>query len=140
MTMKGDAMSMKEASDGVARLRWAIHPFGGPPQAQRRWVQMGHMHRSSELLEVEAGHVSAYVDAGAVTPGEARQIAEVLEAFRVVKARRGDLFYDQECGPRSFLWSTAFEEDYWTDLRGKARRTFAVLSEGKEALIASGSR
>jgi hypothetical protein len=137
MTTKDEALSLEEATEGVDRLRLAIHPFAGHPQAQRRWVQLGYMQRSSEMLDVEAGRVDAYVAAGALTSDHARQVAEVIEAFNAVKARRDDLFYDQECAPRAFLWSTAFEEDDWIDLRAKARRIFGALSEGKESLIGS---
>jgi hypothetical protein len=137
MTTKDEALSLQEATDGVERLRWAIHPFAGHPMAQRRWVQMGHMQRSGESLEDETGRVDAYVAAGAMTEAVAVQVAEVLDAFHEVKARRTDLFYEEVSAPRTFLWTTAFEEDDWTDLRAKARRTFGTLSEGKEQIIGS---
>lgn len=139
MTTKDEVLTLEEATEGVKRLRWAIHPFGGPPTAQRRWLQMGLMKRSSESLEVEAGRVDAYVAAGAATDDEARLVAEVLEAFRALKTRRANLFYDEEeYAPRAFLWSAAFEESEWTDLRAKARQAFGVLSEGRGPLIEAG--
>lgn len=134
MTTKDEALSLDEATEGVNRLRIAIHPLAGHPQAQRRWVQMGFV-KATDFLEVHANQVDAYVAAGAATPDQARLVADVLAAFLEVKAARPDLFYERECGPRAFLWSTAFEEDEWTDLRVKARLAFSALSEGKEPLI-----
>ncbi|WCB91780.1 hypothetical protein DSM104299_00457 [Baekduia alba] len=71
--------------------------------------------------------------------GGERQVAEVAEALRAVIAQRTDVFYDEVSAPRTFPWTTAFEEDDWTNLRAKARALFGSLSEGKAALIASGS-
>src|SRR5689334_19901733 len=122
MTIDDQVVSSEEAAAGVERLRWAIHPFAGHPMAQRRWVQMEHMQRSAELLEAEAGQIDAYVAAGALAEEDAARIREVLEAFEAVKGRREDLFYDRVSTPRDFLWTGAFEEDEWSDLRTKARR------------------
>jgi hypothetical protein len=135
MTKNDEVLSSEQAAEGVGRLRWGIHPLGGHPMAQRRWVQMNHMQNSVALLEAEAPHVDAYVAAGALTEDDARRIAEVLEALEAVKAQREDLFYEQVLAPREFLWTTAFEEDDWTDLRAKARQTFGILSNEKGALI-----
>jgi hypothetical protein len=135
MTINDQVVSAEEATEGVNRLRWAIHPFAGHPMAQRRWVQMNHMQRSAGMLEAEIDRIDAYVAAGAATEDEGRQIVEVFEIFTTVKEGRDDPFYDQVSGPREFLWTTAFEEDEWVELRAKARRTFGILSNEKGALI-----
>jgi hypothetical protein len=139
MTTKDEALSLEEAIEGVNRLRWAIHPFSGHPMAQRRWAQMGHVQSSCALLLADAGRIDGYVAAGAATPEQGRQVTAVAEALRAVTAQRTDVFYDEVSAPRTFLWTTAFEEDEWSDLRAKARAIFGSLSEGKAALIASGS-
>ncbi|HEY2715379.1 MAG TPA: hypothetical protein VGI73_04085 [Solirubrobacterales bacterium] len=135
MTIDGEAVSSEEATAGIGRLRQAIHPFAGHPMAQRRWAQMSYIQRSAEMLEAEGGQVDAYVAAGAATEEEGQLIKEVLEAFEAVKASRDDLFYEEVLAPREFLWTNAFGEDEWVDLRAKARQTFGVLSNEKGALI-----
>jgi hypothetical protein len=134
-TTEGSTPDRAEADAGIHRMRFAVHPFSGHPQAQRRWTQMGHIQRSRDLLESEAPQMTEYVAAGAETQREAELVAATFDAYKHLSAKREDLFYSQQFGARRFLWSTAFEEDDWNDLRAKARAAFAALSEGKPPII-----
>lgn len=135
MTTNDELLTREAAAEGVNRVRMAVHPLGGHPQAQRRWLQMGFM-RSIATLEHDAGRFGEFVAAGAATEDQAQLVAEALSAFQAVKASRGDdPFYGEASRTRAFLLSDAFEEDDWSDLRFKARSAFAALNAGRGNFI-----
>lgn len=119
----------------VHRLRVGTHAFAGPPQAQRRWVQMGMMQNARDLLDGGLEQVGSLTDMGALNAEQAEQLSRLSDAWRDLKAENEDLLCEAESEPRSFLWSDAFTSPEWREFRHLARDCFRSLSLGKPPLI-----
>jgi hypothetical protein len=129
------AAAIDDPDAAVHRLRVGTHAFAGPPQAQRRWVQMGMMQNARNLLDGGLEQVGSLAEIGALDAQQAAQLGRMSDAWRDLKAGKDDLLYETQSEPRSFLWSNAFTSEEWREFRHLARECFRSLSVGKPPLI-----
>jgi hypothetical protein len=134
-TTKRSTMNETEAADAAHRLRVAVHAFGGPPQAQRRWVQMGMLQRARDILDADLASVPDLLDAGAIDAEQARLLEKVGAEYCRSRDANDDLLEEAAAQPREYLWSAALEGDDWHALRHLARDCFRAMSIGREPLI-----
>lgn len=128
-------MNETQAAETAHRLRVAVHAFGGPPQAQRRWVQMGMLQRARHILDADLASLPDLLDAGTITADQARALEQVGTAYRRLSDASDDPLEESAAQPRAYLWSTALEGDEWHVLRHLARDCFGAMSVGREPLI-----
>lgn len=125
-----------DTDEAVAeRLRTGIFFLAGPSNAQRRWVQLGMFQRARSMLDAELGSAARLERAGVHDHEQARLVRAVVDRYTAMRDTRADLLAEGESGPRCFLWSSAFEDPEWHELRHLARQCYAALSAGKAQII-----
>lgn len=117
-------------------LRLAVQNLAAPPQAQRRYVQLGWLRRAIDnFLEMSADRQLLV----ATIELDDTQIA-LLEELRAELSRRleanPDLLEDGNADTREYLFTHALENDQWHSIRHLARRCYTAIAGDESPFIA----
>jgi hypothetical protein len=125
-----------EMTSKVRTLRLAVQNLASPPQAQRRYVQLGWMKRAIGNLSTLGAELDVFQRAGHLDEGQVRLIAQLrTELEQRMRAHPGML---DEAGSdrREYLHSHALETEDWHAVRHLARRCWTAIAGAESPFIA----
>lgn len=132
--MAADAPDPRITQQRVLRL--AVQNLAAPPQAQRRYVQLGWLRRAVDnFLEISGDRQK--LEETLQFDGSQIALLQALRAeLEAQLAANPGLLEDQDADRRAFLFTHALENDQWHSIRHKARRCYTAIAGDESPFIA----
>jgi hypothetical protein len=119
---------MTDLNQALVNLRIALVILGGPPQAQRRHVQLGTIRRASETVMQFDDDREGLIHAELIDDETAALVTELAAEIRLRLSANADFFRESVAAPREFLFGDELETDEWSSVRLAARRAFTAVA------------
>jgi hypothetical protein len=127
---------MSEVSQDTRLLRLAVQNLACPPQAQRRYVQLGMMPRAIGNLERVGADLAPLIGAGDIDQVQADLVTQLRNEVAHQIADHDDFLEEANSAGREYLFSSALETDDWHAVRHLARRCYTALAGEESPFIA----